>query len=460
VNATGQQRLNAADRAMLTVDRVLRGMGGQGFETQTLVWLSARLDVAALKAAVGRLSARHPVIAARVVEAGAGGPCWRFRPGAVCPLRETDLPSDNPAAVLEHASQLLAAPSDPAEVDPLRFHLLHRPDGQDVFLVQYSHALMDNNASVLLLQELDQLSRPVPDSPEAWPPLAPPSSSSGGEGGARGEGRDLVWEYLRRFPRERRRRAASSTARLWGRVLRGGIAALSDGAGRAVPAGVRIATRCLEPDATRALQAGVIKASGFPNLSMALAGSAFRAIRQLTPRQEAPGRGFLAGIGVDLGLRGRRGLILQNLVSLVPVGARPEDLEDRDRLLRMLSRQMRERLAGEADLGLLQLVALLGRHPRPDARWLVEHFLRHGFSLWYAYFGSLDAAGDSFCGAPVERVFYTGPAWSAVGLTLLVNQHRGRLFLQATCTPESVPEALAHRFLDHVVGDLAGWISP
>jgi hypothetical protein len=326
--------------------------------------------------------------------------------------------------------------------------------------VQYNHALMDNNASVLLLQEIDRLSRAVPDSAEAGPPRDPSSPPRGAEGGAQGERRDLVWEYLRRFRRQRRRQAASNTARLWGRAVRGGIASLSDGAARAVPAGVRIATRCLGPDATRALQAGVIKACGFPGLSMALAASAFRAIGQLTPRQDAPGRGFLAGIGVDLGLRGRRELVFQNLVSLVPVSARPEDLEDRDGLLRLLSRQMRERLAGEADLGLLQLVALLGRQPRPDARWLIEHFLRHSFSLWYAYFGSLDAAGNSFCGAPVERVFYTGPAWSAVGLTLLVNQHAGRLHFQATYTPASVPEALAHRFLDHVVGDLAGWISP
>jgi hypothetical protein len=129
MSAPGEQRLNAADRAMLTVDRVLRGMRGCGFETQALVWLAARPDAAALQAAVARLSVRYPVIAARVVEDGGSGPCWRFRPGAVCPLREAVLPSDEPAAVLEHAGSLLAAPSDPADVDPLRFHLLHRPNG-------------------------------------------------------------------------------------------------------------------------------------------------------------------------------------------------------------------------------------------------------------------------------------------------------------------------------------------
>jgi hypothetical protein len=105
---------------------------------------------------------------------------------------------------------------------------------------------------------------------------------------------------------------------------------------------------------------------------------------------------------------------------------------------------------------MLQAVAQSGRRPRPDFRWAIEHFLRHGFSLWYGYFGAADAAGDHFCGAPVEMVFYTGPAWPPLGMTLLANQHRGRLFFQAIYTPESVPEPLAHDFLDAVVGDLVG----
>ena len=50
-------------------------------------------------------------------------------------------------------------------------------------------------------------------------------------------------------------------------------------------------------------------------------------------------------------------------------------LVDRDGLVRKLGRQMRERLAGDADLGMLQAVALMGW--RPDFHWAIEHFLRH-----------------------------------------------------------------------------------
>src|SRR5262245_18527216 len=98
MSATGRQLLNAADRAMLTVDRILRGVGRSGFATHTFVWLSGRIETIALRTGITRLGERYPAIAARLVEAGEEGPYWRFRPDAICPLRETDLASAEPAA--------------------------------------------------------------------------------------------------------------------------------------------------------------------------------------------------------------------------------------------------------------------------------------------------------------------------------------------------------------------------
>jgi hypothetical protein len=187
---------------------------------------------------------------------------------------------------------------------------------------------------------------------------------------------------------------------------------------------------------------------------MALLGAAYRAVHRLAHPDGTGRRNFIAGIGVDLGLRGKGGPIFQNLVSLIPIHARPEDLRDRDGLLRTLGRQLRDQLASGADLGVLQQAALMGRQPWHGSHWIVEMVLRHGFSLWYAYFGALDAAGERFCGAPVEDVFYAGPGWPPMGLTLLVSQFRGRLRFQATYVPECVPESLAEAFLDQVVRDL------
>ncbi len=88
----------------------------------------------------------------------------------------------------------------------------------------------------------------------------------------------------------------------------------------------------------------------------------------------------------------------------------------------------------------------------------MEHLLRYATSLWYASFGAVDAVGDRFCGLQIEEVFYTGPTWSPVGLTLLVNQFRGRLLFQATYDPQLVPSPVADDFMDLVVGDLMSLI--
>jgi long-chain acyl-CoA synthetase len=434
-----RQGLVPTDRAMLSVDRALRDLGYPGFETQMLLWLAGRADEEGLRAGISRLSRSYPVTASRLVEAGnQGGPCWQFRAGAECTLRVAHIGSSEPQAVLDFAGRILSTPADPTWTDPIRFYLLHRPDGRDVVLVQYNHTLMDNHAALRVLQCIDRFSRAVPDR----------------AGGPQANQADSIRQYLRRFSRQRRLRAAAATADLWGQSFRGGVAML----GRSVaappgPGQLRIVGRCLGEHETTALQSRVVEVCGYPSLSMALVASAFRAIGRLSPQRWPGGCNLVAGIGVDLGLRGHTRPIFQNLVSLVPIRARSENLEDRDELVQILSRQLLERLEQDADLGMVQLVTLFSRRPRQE-RWAIDLVLHLGFSLWYAYFGSQDALGEHFAGAALETVSFAGPAWPPVGVTLLVNQFRGRLWFQVTYVPESVPESLANHFLDQVLSDL------
>src|SRR5262245_47403518 len=148
--SAGRQDLNPVDRVMWCVDRAIRGMGYPGFKTQMLVWLSGRVDAASLGRAIAQLSRRHPVIASRLTESDDDDDAevyWSFRPGSVCPLREATLESADREAVLDHAAKLLSAIDDPSQADPMAFHLLHRGNGRDVFLIQYNHMLTDNGAT-------------------------------------------------------------------------------------------------------------------------------------------------------------------------------------------------------------------------------------------------------------------------------------------------------------------------
>jgi hypothetical protein len=431
----GSRRLNATDRVMLAVDEALRQIGYPGFQTQTFLWLAGRADVPRLRAALSRLSEAHPVTVARLAQARSG-PCWRFRPGARLTLAEADLDASDEITVLGHAGRLLAESHDPAEGDPVRFHLLHRPDGRDVLLLQYSHSLMDNNATPLLLRELSRCARETP----AAPALSQAAAT------------DPLWQYLRRHPRARRRAAADSARERLVEALAHRAIVLGRPATRNFGAPFGILTRRLDPQAARALSVRAQRAGGVPSLSMSILASVFRTIHRLAP----PGRGdnLAAGIGIDLGLRGPQGPLFENLMSLVPVHAAPDDLADRDALVRSLSRQMREGLAADTDMGLVGLIGLFARRLH-RAAWIAEMTMRYSFSTWYAYFGAIDI-GETFFGAAVDDVYYAGPCWSPMGITLLVNQFRGCLRFQATYVPESVSEPLANEFLDKVLCDLAG----
>jgi hypothetical protein len=435
----GAQFLNPIDRTIRCIDRVARQLGYPGIETQMLVWLAGRADAAALARAIARLGRHYPVMASRFVEDdGAGRPHWQFRRGEVCPLAQATLRSDDPEAVLEYAGELLSTARDPAAADPLRFHLLHRPGGADVFLLQYNHVLMDNRAAVPLLREIERLSR----------------SPTGR--GWQSEPRDLVSEHLRQFSRPKRRKAIEAAIELQARVFRGRAATLLPAAppppGRAR---LRIVSHRLEATPASALRAKVVALCGFPCVSMAVLGSAFRAIGRLGP-PDGSRHHFATGIGIPIGRSGQTPPLFQNVTSALSIGVARQDLGDRNSLVRILSEQLRERIADGIDLGVLGATAMFARRYR-YVEWVAWHLVRYAYSLWYGYFGRLDDAGETLGGSPIEEVFFSGgPLWPSIGLALLASQHRGRLNLQATYDERLVSPRLAEAFLDFVLADLAG----
>jgi hypothetical protein len=436
----GVQPLNPIDRAMRCVDRAIRDHGYPGTDTQMFVWLDRRVEAASLRTAIARLCRQYPVVASRLVEPdGEDGPAWwQFRAGAVCALPEVALVSDDPDAVLDHAARLLSTSQDLGHADPLRFCLLHRPSGKDVLLLQYSHVLMDNKASIPLLRTIDGLANAEGD------PVGPTAEGS------------PILRYLRQFSHERRRAASLRAIQLQDRVFRGrAITLRRDATVAAGPPSLQIAARSLSPSQWAALRARVVAICGYPSMSMAFLGSAFRAIARLVPPEKSRSCQLTTGIGLGLNLRAPGALSLQNLTTVIPIQVQRDDVGDRDRLLRMLNDQMRQRLAEETDLGYLRLTSIFSRRPR-HINWVARPLLNYGYSLWFAYFGSPDAAGGKLCGAAIENVTYTGPVWSSIGLNFLVSQYQDRLTMQATYDPRIVPPLLANEFLDLVQADLVG----
>ena len=204
--SNGLLPLNSLDRGMLTIDSVLRYLGSRSFETQMLVWLDSRADAGRLQNAIAQVSLRYPVMASRLVTDEFGRPFWSPRSGAECLLHEAELGSADHQAVMDFASGLLSVTPKLEDADPIRFHLLHRPDGRDVFVMQYNHVLMDNSATTSLLSEISTIA----DDPS----LAELPAEDA-------EQHDSIWKHMRKTPRKRRRRAVQGTIDLYRETFRG-----------------------------------------------------------------------------------------------------------------------------------------------------------------------------------------------------------------------------------------------
>ena len=430
---------------MLATDRVLRQIGQPDFETQTLVWLDGRLDRDRLHRGLSRFAAAHPLIAARLDETNAAAPLWRIPAVAEARLHEATLQASTAAAVHDCAARLLATPHDPATTDPMRFHLLHLPDGRDVFLLQYTHILTDNNAALLVVREIDR--------------LAAGSADDSGRSAATSDEHDAVAAYLARYSRRQRIAAAWRVLDLRFRRHRRGALTLT---GQQPPVSpwnqngpVRfgLTARTLDTAASADVARRSAEICGLPSTSMALLAATFRAIGRHTCEPRSRRRSLFAGIGVNLSPGAAPGFRFQNLMSIVPLRAGWDDLDDYDSLVRMLREQFRERLEHAADLGLVELARFVSTRPRLANR-TVRRVMLGGYSLWYACFGSLDAAGREFCGAGIDDVYFTAPTWPPMGLTLLGTQFRGRLRLQAISLPDLVPSETIEAVLDAMLGDL------
>src|SRR5437867_4416531 len=135
-----RQFLNIVDQTTLLGRKTLCALGYPGYLCQLQIWFKGRADAAALSRAISRLSRCYPVVTARLVdEDGRANPYWRFRSGAESRLEEVTLHSNDEAALMRFAEALLATPVDLAGADPVGFHLIHRPGGGDILIMQYDH---------------------------------------------------------------------------------------------------------------------------------------------------------------------------------------------------------------------------------------------------------------------------------------------------------------------------------
>ena len=111
--------------------------------------LAGELDEAALRNALGKVQARHPLLRMRLE--GDAGSLW-FRPGAeAIPLRLIDAP---PAAVAPEAERELHTRFDGARGPLIRCVWIRHASGHGTLLTTFHHLIGDGISGALLLRNL------------------------------------------------------------------------------------------------------------------------------------------------------------------------------------------------------------------------------------------------------------------------------------------------------------------
>lgn len=439
--------LNAPDRLMCVCHQGLRALGHAGFSCQSHIWLDGRLDVDRLQASLARLARRHPVVTGRIVAASQaspsiyGGTAW-IGGGGSAKVRVHTLRDNNESSVLHLAETLLAEPWDLDKVDPIAFHLLRRPSGRDVLILQWNHALMDGKAPELVLAELNRLTAATES--EIDTELQIDRTVDAGE----------IAVVLQRHPRMRRFKAAARIVTSHIRMPVRSITLEPPSKPRWVFQPIRIAVRTLDTDATAQLSVRVRQLCGLHNLTPAILASVYRVIARLSPRPTTPRSIFRTDVPLNLRTPRATGPIFRNFMSFISLHATVGELSNRDELTRLLHRRMRDELARSADIGNLVMMNWMSRRPRMLHKHLLRRMQKYPLTLGFGFLGPLTAGLDNVLGVPIERFYTLNMAMSPPGMTLQANVCHGRLNLAATYIEAVVPDARADAFLDGVVEDL------
>lgn len=428
---------------MLVAHQGLLAVGHSGFTCQTHVWLEGRVDVARLRSALARLNQQYPVMTSRLVAPGGYRvPYWSYRNGAEVALHESTLDGSADRDVWRFAESLCDRPFSHADSDPIVWYLLHLPDGNDVLVILFSHALMDGKAPEHMLKALNALWSGDEDAQAATVTNAATT--------------DEIVAHLRREPAKKRARCA---IRRLGHEIRYSrpasmIIPRSDRVWRATP--FRILVRELDVSATEQALARVKRLCGFANLAPALLAGVFRSIRTLGPQRDNTGRQCKTDVPLNLRPPGRSEPIFRNFMTFIKLGATPDEMTDSESLVRTLNARMRDELRKGIDLGSLQMISFMAPHANLMRRHLLRTLRKGPVSLGFGFLGTVIPGLTTLGNAPIRRFYTMNAALSPPGITLQGHQYANRLSLVLTHIGSTVNDDLAEAFLQHIMDELIG----
>lgn len=425
--------LNAIDCSFLAVERHARSRGLPGIPVHLHVNFRGRLDLSQLQDAADRLAARWPLITARLVRSPR--PAWAPTGARRCHIRQQSLESDSEADLLRAVQRIGEDPFDLQNEDPVRLIVLHRPGGDDVLTMQFSHALMDAHGAVCLLQQLLD--------PTRIPPVADPVAAPA----------DVVGQLLAKTPFRDRMRAVRRMMRLSRQFQPVTLPRLEKKRPRH-PSRGRVTLRWIDETRAAALRERLERYGPYANLTLAVLASGCRALSRHIRGPLGPRSAYVIVLPYNLRHGPLKRFPFHNIATRVSLVARPAELGDRDGLVRLFASQMRAQIAENTTVAALQLSSVVGEleHWAP---WLAGRLLRgrprslHGSSL-----GEIFESGRTALGATVDYCWLTVPFLPLFGVSLNLVKAGGRLLAVFLYSPHNLSDDQASQLLDEWIEDL------
>ena len=143
--------------------------GNAAYNLPVAVWLDADTDLAALRAALRTLGARHPALRTTFVTDSDGTPAQVVHPHVDLPLSQERVPAAEADALAERLRARVRSPFDLAAGPLVRAELHTVPDGRHALLLTLHHGVFDGTSIAVFLDQLTQAylavreGRPVPE---------------------------------------------------------------------------------------------------------------------------------------------------------------------------------------------------------------------------------------------------------------------------------------------------------
>jgi hypothetical protein len=414
------------------MDRLARRLGLSGFPVNLHVHFRGRLDLSQLQDAADRLVRRWPLLTARLVRTPR--PAWVPTGAQSCHVRQETLDSDSEAALLAAASRLAAHPFDVENDDPLQLSVWHRPGGDDVLTIQFSHILMDGHGAFALVQQL-------------LDPTRIPALSDAAEAPT-----DFVEQVLAKIPFRDRMKAVR---RMIG-LMRGVEPLCLPVLHEAPPAGSeagRITLRWIDETASTAFRERLARIGPFANPTLAVLASGCRTLSRYVPGPLGTRSGYVMLLPFNLRRSQQKRLLFQNFVTRFVLVARPDELKDRDALIRLFVSQVRTQIAEKTIVATLVMVRLLSKLERWAPR-LVTMARPRPRSVNGSSWGEDFESGTPAFGAVVDYGWVNTPFMPMPGVSLNLIKVGRRQLAVFLHSPRHLSDERASQFLDEWLEDL------